>query len=284
MWRECLNIAYSIPPPTPEFTQLALELADYLVEHRQYVDAARLYVDYSTNDTCIEKAVQALSKGYHFNEAIRIVSSKFGPEKLSSIVHPAIVDSYITTSELITELKAQLAAQLPRLRILREKRAEDPENYFEGNSLDIDVPDDISIAQTEDTSASLFTRYTPRTGNSRGSRASKNRRREERKRARGKKGTIYEEEYLVNSIGRLVLRLEDVRPEVTRLIMGLLRIDKRSEAGELQRNFQRLVGDIRGCVGEVFSEPVSSSTISREGSAVKDVPVVEPFVGSGLLN
>jgi elongator complex protein 1 len=287
MWRECLNVAYSIPLPNPEFTQLALELAEYLVEHRSFVDAATLYVDYGTNDTSIEKAAKALVKGYYFDEAIRVVNMKCGPQKVSSIVHPAIIDCFSQTTELIGELKTQLAAQIPRLRILREKKAEDPENYFEGNTVDMDVPDNISVAPTDaTTSASLFTRYTARTAGSRGTRASsKNRRREERKRARGKKGTVYEEEYVVNSIGRLIQRVEDIRSEVARLITALLMIDKRSEAGEIQKNFQKMVVDIRGCVPEVFSEPVSSSTISREQSSVTVVvPVVETFKGSGLLN
>ena len=73
LWRECLNIAYSVPMPAAEIAQLALELAESLVEHRQYMEAARLYVDYGTDDTSIESAVTALAKGYHFTEAIRVV-------------------------------------------------------------------------------------------------------------------------------------------------------------------------------------------------------------------
>lgn len=42
------------------------------------------------------------------------------------IVHPAIVSCFSQTTELVSELKAQLNAQIPRLRILREKKAEDP--------------------------------------------------------------------------------------------------------------------------------------------------------------
>src|SRR5271169_870552 len=141
------------------------------------------------------------------------------------------------------------------------------ETYFEGITNEIDAPDDISVVATEATnSASLFTRYTPHSAGSRGTRStSKNRRREERKRARGKKGTIYEEEYLVNSIGRLIQRVQDIRGEIMRLITALMIIDKRFEARELQRGFQRLVEDVRGCLREVFAEPVVSSRMSREG-------------------
>ena len=49
-------------------------MADSLVEHRQFVDAARLYTDYGTDEEAIGKAVEALAKGFLFTEAIRIVT------------------------------------------------------------------------------------------------------------------------------------------------------------------------------------------------------------------
>lgn len=75
LWRECLNIAYSLPMSTAEIAQLADGLAESLIERRQYVEAARLYIDYGMDDSAIEKAVNALAKGYHFTEAIRVVTT-----------------------------------------------------------------------------------------------------------------------------------------------------------------------------------------------------------------
>ena len=287
MWSECLNIAHSIPLPQTEIADLALKLAESLMERRQFVDAARLYIDYGADDTAIESAVHALVKGYHFTEAIRVVNSKHNPEMFNSVVHPAIVDCFSQTMELISELKAQLNVQVPRLRILRNKKVEDPENYFEGNaSNDIDAPDDISVVATEaTTSASLFTRYTPRSASSRGTHTTSRNRREERKRARGKRGTIYEEEYLVNSVRRLIQRTQDIREDVSRLVTALMMIDKRFEAEECQRGFQRLIDEIRGCVREVFAEPMAVRRVSSEEVEVNvtEVPVVEQFEGSSLL-
>ena len=196
-------------------------------------------------------------------------------------------------------MKAQLGAQIPRLRILREKKAEDPGmfssksidgvgNYFESTSSDVDIPDDISVVLTEaTTSGSLFTRYTQHSTGTRGTRAtSKNRRREERKRARGKKGTIYEEEYLVNSIIRLMQRVQDIRDEVMQLIIALMMIDKRREAEEIQKSFATLVEDIRTCASEVTSDPVMGSGISGDGmtpSISLNVAVMDLFKGSDLL-
>jgi len=118
------------------------------------------------------------------------------------------------------------------------------------------------------TSASLFTRYTAQSRETKGTRvSSKNRRREERKRARGKKGTVYEEDYLVNSIGRLITRVEDTRGDVGKLVCALMIIGKRFEAGEVQRVFAVLVETIRECMEEVFSEAVGGENERDNGNA-----------------
>jgi hypothetical protein len=65
-------------------------------------------------------------------------------------------------------------------------------------------------------------------------------------------------------------------------------IDKRSEAGGIQRGFQSLVEDIRGCLLEVFAEPGINGHVSREGveevGVPRLIPDVEPFVGCELLH
>ena len=162
------------------------------------------------------------------------------------------------------------------------------ENYFENTISDIDAPDDISVVITEaTTTGSLFTRYTQQSTGTRGTRASsKNRRREERKRARGKKGTIYEEEYLVNSVLRLIQRVQDIREEVMQLIIVLMMIDRRTEAEEVQTTFAELVEDIRTYGSEVTSEPFMSSRISADGEGLSvslNPAVIDVFKGSDLL-
>jgi elongator complex protein 1 len=162
------------------------------------------------------------------------------------------------------------------------------ETFFEGENSGIDAPDDISVVATDiSTSASLFTRYTAQSHDTRATRSSsRNRRREERKRARGKKGTVYEEEYLVNSIGRLIARMEDTRDDVGRLVRVLMIVDKRFEAGEVQKGFGGLVEEIRGCVEEVFSEGVVGEgrlESNRGDGLVPSLPVVLPYRGVDIL-
>jgi hypothetical protein len=85
MWKDCLNVAYSIPLPAEEIEQLAFNLADKLVERRQFRDAARLYLDYGKDETAMEKAVNALAKSYEFTEAIRVVRTCCSIDNIRSI-------------------------------------------------------------------------------------------------------------------------------------------------------------------------------------------------------
>jgi elongator complex protein 1 len=126
LWREAMNVAYSIPLSGEDLTQLAYRLADSLVTRGEYTDAARLYTDYGTDHSAIEKAVKALAKASQFSEAIRLVNEKVGVAGVVKIVHPAIIECFGQTTELLSDLKGQLGAQVPRLAILREKKKEDP--------------------------------------------------------------------------------------------------------------------------------------------------------------
>jgi elongator complex protein 1 len=101
-----------------------------------------------------------------------------------------------------------------------------------------------------------MTKYTQRTNgtiNTQTSRrSSKNRRREERKRARGRKGSVYEEEYLVNSLRRLVERINAVNEDVGRLVDGLMRRTMREQARTVQNAMTEVVGLCNGLLAEVF--------------------------------
>ncbi|ROW12951.1 hypothetical protein VPNG_04655 [Cytospora leucostoma] len=231
-WRECLYTAQQQNPPLSEstFFDLATALAEALWEAKDYSSAATVHLEYLDS---IEQAVRCLCKGYHFADAMRLVVLRNRADLLERAVDPGLADALSSSTEFLADCKAQLRAQVPRIAELRRKAIEDPLAFYEGErpSALADIPDDVSIAASSraSTSASLFTRYTGKQGSvgtlgSNVSRAtSKNRKREEKKRARGRKGTVYEAEYLVNSVKRLVERVEASKGEVERLVFGLMR-------------------------------------------------------------
>lgn len=245
-WQECLYTAQQQSPPlsAEAMADLATSLADALWEAKDYSAAATIHLEHLSS---LETAIKCLCKGYHFAEAMRLVIQHSRPELLESSLDVGLAEALGSTTEFLADCKGQLLAQVPRIADLRRKAIEDPLSFYEGERPGgADIPDDVSIAASSriSTSASLFTRYTGKagsvgtvgTGVSRAT--SKNRKREEKKRARGRKGTVYEEEYLVNSVRRLIERVGATKSEVERLIFALVRrgMAERARAAEVLMN------------------------------------------------
>ena len=226
-----------------------------LLDLKDYHSAATINLYYLDD---VESAARLFCKGYYFAEAIGILSLKRDLDLIGTIVDTGLAEGLGTMTELLAECKAQLNAQVPRLHELRIKKAEEPLAFYDGDVNDgADIPDNVSLAPTDasTTGGSLFTRYTNHTGTigtNATRRTSKNRKREERKRARGKKGSVYEEEYLVNSIGRLIDRVNSVGDEVERLVFGLMRRGMRERAMAIQGAMTGVIELCKGCVEEVF--------------------------------
>ncbi|KAL1302746.1 hypothetical protein AAFC00_003098 [Neodothiora populina] len=257
MWRECLSSATLIPMPEDELVSMAESLAEGLIESKDHFAAATIQLDYLGD---VEAAVRTFCKGYFYAEAMRVLGLRREAELLTSVLDPGLVEGSATMTEMLADMKGQLAAQVPRLRELRQKKAEDPLAFYGGDvpGGGVDIPDNISLASTQaSTSAGTFmTRYTSRSTGTLASNAtrktSKNRRREERKRARGKKGSVYEEEYLVNSIGRLIERANSISEEVRRLVEGLMRRAMRERAAVVEAAMGEVTTMCSACIPEVF--------------------------------
>lgn len=259
-WRECLFTSQQQTPPVSgeSFSELATALSEALWEAKEYASAATIHDEYLSS---LEMAVKCLCKGYYFADAMRLVTRRKQPELLATAVDAGITDALSSTTEFLADCKAQLNAQVPRVLELRRRAEEDPLSFYEGERPGgADVPDDVSIAASSrmSTSASLFTRYTGKggsvgtvgTGVSRAT--SKNRKREEKKRARGRKGTIYEEEYLANSVRRLVERMEGSRAEVERLVFALVRRGMQERARAVEALAAEVGEGCRVAIEKVF--------------------------------
>lgn len=294
LWREALSLATTTLSPS-SLTSLATSLADSLTESKQHQEAATIHLDH-LNDP--QAAALSLCKASQYADAIRTVNLRSLPELLTSTIDPALTDAFSTLSEMLAECRAQLAAQTTRIVELREKSALDPLAYFDGVT-EADAPDNVSLAPTHaSTSASLFTRYT---GNTLGTaatgetrRTSKNKRKDDRKRARGKKGSVYEEEYLMNSIRRLAERVDSVRDETEALVEALFRRGMRDNAAALQGQLRELLVQLEGCVkvvytavavpaGEVQQQRMMMGLEEGAPPAVQPAPVVRKFDGLSLV-
>ncbi|MCJ1310289.1 hypothetical protein MMC25_003951 [Agyrium rufum] len=294
LWQESLSTASLIPLETSSLRSLARNLADDMFESKDYLSAASIQLDYLDD---LETSLRTFCKGYFFAEAIRTATLRQKPAMIEQVIDVGLAEAMGTITELLAECKGQLNAQIPRIRELREKKAAEPLQFFEGDvNGGADIADNVSLAGTEASTAgaSLFTRYTNQTGTvgtNATRRTSRNRRREERKRARGKKGSVYEEEYLVASVGRLIERVNIVGPEVDRLVVGLMRRAMRERAKAVEMAMTEVVDMCQGCLVEVFGGPASEKKFTgapdEEGEAEvlprPQAPIVKEFSRLSLL-
>lgn len=287
LWREALSSATLAGVSPEELSDLASSLAEGLTESKDYHSAATITLDYLSD---LPSAARLMCRGCHFAEATRIVTLRREHDLITSVIDPALVERSADMTEFLADMRSQLLAQVPRLRELRTKKADDPMAFYDGmDGVDANIPDNISLAPTDTTSGGTFmTRYTKQTGtvNTTATRkTSKNKRREERKRAKGKKGTVYEEEYLTNSIERLIERINSMQDEIQRLVDGLVRRGMRERADAVSRAAQEVVEKCRDAVREMY--PVDAVDVKKvedgvEGAGV-DGETLRPTGGDATL-
>ncbi|PNS13996.1 Elongator complex protein 1 [Sphaceloma murrayae] len=295
LWRECLACAQLGGKGNEEVRALARGIAEGLEEGKDWSPAAVVWGDYLGE---WEEVVRCWCRAYRFDEAIRRVGMS-GRKELLGVVDRGLGEGFATMSEVLAEMKGQVAAQRGRLSELREKKKLDPLGFYDGTpaSGNPDIPDDVSLApsMTSTSAGTFMTRYTNRTSSTIATnttrKTSKNRRREERKKARGKKGSVYEEEYLVSSIGRLVERLNSIGEEVQRLIEGLMRRDMRERAVAIHTLMREVIEATRLALPEVYEQNKEEKQDTRvDGEedmditvAKRELPMVKTFEGLSLL-
>lgn len=277
-WKEALSIVQR-PQYTHKMVELATTLVSMLVEDHKYAEAAEIEHMFLKN---VEEAVRLYCKSYMFDKAILVSQEVQKPELVESIVDVQMSEGYGVIAELLADCRGQIESQLRRLRELRQKKAEDPYAFYGMADNDGgDVPDNVSVAASEaSTTASFFTRYTgktagtAKTGASR--RTTKNRKREERKRAKGRKGTIYEEEYLINSVGRMLDRLTHTQPDAVRLVECLLRRRRKEQAYQVQRNWTELITFVEANIKEIHTmNERDRERVNEEGEVylIPEIPI-----------
>lgn len=282
LWKESLFCASVGQLESSQFRKLARSLAEDRSEAKDYSSAAVIHLDYMSD---IVAAARCYCKGYNFTEAMRVISMHNRLDLLESVIDVGLAEGVGVMTELLADCKSQLNAQVPRIHELREKKAKDPLAFFEGDVAGgADIPDNVSLAPSDASTVgvSLFTRYTNRTGTVGTNvtrQTSKNTRREERKRARGKKGSVYEEEYLVNSVGRLVERVNAATEDLRNLIMGLMRRGMRERAAAVEAAMIEMVKLCKDSITQIFQ----SDTEKAQARQDTEVNIRRPTGGDGVF-
>ncbi|KAI5477208.1 elongator complex protein 1 [Pseudohyphozyma bogoriensis] len=254
-WRELFNLLLIERRPAAEIKALAVEAAEQLKGKSRWAEAGQVLLEYGRD---VEAAVAVLVEGNVFAEALRLTSLYSKRELIETHIKPGTLETQGRFVDDITEVREQVEKQVERLAELEEKKESNPAQYFcvEGNPLDnVELqPDGASDAGT------AFTRYTavPTTvaTSQMSSRSTRSKRRGGIKRAAGKKGTIFEEFYLLRSLKKTVEdKLGELQTEVKALLPILLTLNSsahRSAAAELQQELDAFESCLRKAMDTIW--------------------------------
>ena len=227
-WEEALGTACQQRLPPAELRALAQALVEQLSACEQYESAARVCLDHLGD---VEQGVALLCSAHALPEAVRQSALHGRSDLIETHVAPAALEAHAAALEEADAIDAQLAQQTRRLAELDAKRDEAPAQYYPD-----DAPGLEHIDMQSDTLSQLtqFTRYTAAPsvaesmstlslGTRATSRSKAKQKKEQKKKLTGKKGSIYEESYLLDSVQKLLTtRLGALQRSVGALLPTLL--------------------------------------------------------------
>ncbi|KAJ3881879.1 IkappaB kinase complex IKAP component [Lentinula edodes] len=263
-WQELFELAlrHSELVSDESVEDMAYRVSEDLVSKKRFAEAARVILDYTSD---VKTAVITLVQGNEFSEALRITTLKRESKLIEDVIHPGALESMAQIVEDVTEMKEQLNKQLNRVRELRVKKVEEPDEFygFEDTALhNVDVMTDVSMAPT------AFTRYTvaPSAASRSSKRSSRSKRKMERKVGSGRKGTVDEEEYLLRSISKLVGRFNGTRSEGKKLLPHLIRFtaQHREDGLVMQRELSEFEAELSATVEEIWATPTDAVGIDSQ--------------------
>ncbi|KAF9975119.1 hypothetical protein BGZ73_001334 [Actinomortierella ambigua] len=261
-WREAVVLAQQLGYDKAAMSYLASTMADNLRSDRRFAEAAVLLADYAL-DT--EEAMAALLEGRLWSEASRLAYVSQRLDLVETHVLPGIGDGHQEIMDTIREMKEQLEKQIKRLAEVRELRIQkmlaEQRAAAEAEMMGHDeMLDNVDMMSDTTSMASGFSRYTKAntvmTRNTNSSRQSaytaRLRRRQERKRQTGKKGSIFEEEYLIGSLRKLIVRIDAFKTEVAAMLKALAGCMLLQRADALQAEFSNLLSQVDRQIPIIF--------------------------------
>ncbi|KAJ3016298.1 UNVERIFIED_CONTAM: hypothetical protein HDU68_012277 [Siphonaria sp. JEL0065] len=268
LWKQALSTAQEMKLSEKEVLEIANELGETLMERHEYASAATVYIEYCGD---IVTGVRCLLKGCFWDEAVRIAYKNNRGDLVGGEIKTGVLAEYETVVDDLKELLVTFQKQRARLETVRrehlEKQAKIDSGEYDPLLDTIDM-----MSDTTSMASSRKTGFSSRTGKSSISSAnsSKSRRRQDRKRAAGREGGFYEEEFLVNSLFKAVEKSNSLRAPVYRLVTALMSHSLIKESRILQTTYANLLPALKtGCEGvfekeNIVNKGMNGKTVEEE--------------------
>ncbi|KAI9351477.1 IKI3 family-domain-containing protein [Obelidium mucronatum] len=236
LWKQALSIAQEMQLPEKEVLEIANELGETLMERHEHAAAATVYIEYCGD---IVTGVRSLLKGSFWDEAVRVFLYRLkflSACRLTSMVAETLCKPK-SRREFFPEYETTLDDLKELLVTFQKQRAR------------------LETVRKD---------HLEKQANS-----SKSRRRNDRKRAAGREGGFYEEEFLVNSLFKAVEKTNSIRGAIYRLVTALMSHRLIKESRILQTTYASLIPALKaGCEGVFEKENIV--TKGMDGKTVEE--------------
>lgn len=255
-WQQALTLAQKTRMAGPELTHFMRSLAEQLEEQHKYEQAARVLLRLPD----MEAGIELLCRAHAFVDAQYECAAHDRWDLMETHVAPGLLETQSSLLEEASEIEEQMTKQVRRLFELDAKRDEDPSAFYV--SEDVQALNNVEVS-SDMSQMTQFTRYTAATSvapsMSTLSLGSKSRQRakakkEEKKKNAGKKGSVYEEGYLHESLQKLLqTRLGTLQKDTARLLPVLVMFGERHRiaAQELQQRLLALEQSARRAAADL---------------------------------
>lgn len=224
-WRKCVTIAYEMNMDEASLKNLYLELAQTLRSNYRYEDSAYVYEHFCKN---ADEAIQSLTTGCLFNSAVMFCHIYNKKDFIENELKPAALTYKKSIHKEIQDKSVKLMKYHNRLitlrvnKYLQSQHEESPEVEGSENS--------SMYSGSDSSSTSGRSRY------SQSSRSSRRSRKPSKKKLSGRKGSPFEEEFIIQELP-LLLPNEKYQHEIKDLLVALYEFGFKDDCKELQDAF-----------------------------------------------
>lgn len=259
-WKKAITTAHRMGMKDSELSNLYLELANSLKSLYRYEDASELF-EYYCKD--INEALTCLILGSLWSNAIMFCYKYGMTEKIDTDIKPALLTSKDALLKQINESTVKIMKYHNRLITLRANKYLQSQNE---TTPEVEGSETSSMYSGSDSSS-----RSGRSFYSQSSRSSKrSRKKPSKKKISGRKGSPYEEEYLMQELPQL-LPTEKLQEDVNNHLKHLYEFGYTDDCKELQKSLQVLID--YATKAKVLLSSVSPKTreeLDEEEKKVKD--------------
>lgn len=231
-WQELFAFMYRMKCSSEDIKDCAEEIVEDLLDSRRFNEAATVSLEYGDG---AGQAIRCFLLGRDWASSIRLAYTHGLDGMIESAIEPAVLDRCEEFCQEIQDFGKDFNRKIDRLVTVRLSKTLDIKTSDETYDIgDIDAMSDTTSMQSKATHLSTANTWMSGT-TMRSGKSGKSRRKQERKKASGKEGSPFEEDYLVESLRKMFAHITSMRTDTASLVSALISLGKMQEALQCQQ-------------------------------------------------